>query len=124
MQITNDQGEELWKTTTVIIAPILYIDASRQIASKYLETIEKVVDFQIEKMLTTPIGNDGQITHYICERTVLNTEADSMVEWIGNQEYEWCANRYYTFNDDYLSMYCVVETTLDELLMHSGKIKL
>lgn len=123
MDIRDIEGNLLWKTTTCIITPAIHVLIARQIASEYMRTVECVDDHQFYNMLTTPIGEIVP-SHYVCEREVLNSEADAMVSWIASQDHSWCSDRYYTFDDDYLNTFCVIECTLDELLEDSGKVRI
>lgn len=125
MEIKDLNGNQLWRTTCVIITPISYVLLARQIASEYMQFIEQVDDFELTNMLQIAIGNiivhPFMPTHYVCERNCLNSEADAMVAWIAGQPYEWCSADYLTLEDDYLYSFCVINDTLNNLLAHSGK---
>ena len=108
--------------TVNVICPAAYVKAARQIASDYQQDVEKVDDWQAEKMLPIALSPTGENppTHYMCSQAgMLDFQAKRMAWYIADQE-DWCADRELTLKDDLTSKFCVCRSTIHDLFRVTG----
>ena len=120
----DDDGNEIFIVTVIIISPMKYINEAVSASSKYMKNIENVIDWQPEQMLPTALSFTGENppTHRICCRRIYDNQIPMMVA--ARCDVDWCADREYTLEDDVINHFCVIRCSVEQLLQKTGLKKI